>query len=380
MGEGRRLKRLATQARLHRHARARVREALGRGAEGQDRRVPAARRERRGARGHPLRGVRDRPRGVQAHDGHSSLRRPDDGRHRPPRGRHRRDEDGRRKDVRRDDAAVPELADRPERPPRHGQRLPREARPGVGQAGLRRARRPRRLHPEHDAVLRAHGGLLGGHHVRDERRVRLRLPPRQHGRHARGHRPARLRLRDRGRGRLDPHRRGADAAHHLRRAGDRGAGLLRLRARREDASTGQPSKQKSEGKGVDETERSGADFLYDEKFKTVSPSQAAIDKIERALGIENLYDARNMQYREPPEPGAEGAVALPPRPRLRDPGRRGEDRRRVHRPHHGRAAAGRRACTRRSRRRRASRSRRRTSRSRRSRSRTTSASTRSSPA
>jgi preprotein translocase subunit SecA len=59
---------------------------------------------------------------------------------------------------------------------------------------------------------------------------------------------------------------------------------------------GQPSKQKSDGKGVDETERSGADYLYDEKFKTVSPSQAAIDKIERALGIDNLYDARNVQY------------------------------------------------------------------------------------
>jgi preprotein translocase subunit SecA len=59
---------------------------------------------------------------------------------------------------------------------------------------------------------------------------------------------------------------------------------------------GERSKQKSEGKGVDETERSGADYLYDEKFKTVSPAQSAIDKIERALGIENLYDARNMQF------------------------------------------------------------------------------------
>jgi preprotein translocase subunit SecA len=59
---------------------------------------------------------------------------------------------------------------------------------------------------------------------------------------------------------------------------------------------GQRSKQKSEGKGVDETERSGADYLYDEKFKTVSPSQAAIDKVEHALGIDNLYDARNVQY------------------------------------------------------------------------------------
>ena len=39
--------------------------------------------------------------------------------------------------------------------------------------------------------------------------------------------------------------------------------------------------------------------------------------------------------RQPPEPGAEGAVALPARRRLRRAGRRGEDRRRVHRPHHG---------------------------------------------
>jgi preprotein translocase subunit SecA len=48
-------------------------------------------------------------------------------------------------------------------------------------------------------------------------------------------------------------------------------------------------------KGEDETELSGADYLYDEKFKTVSPAQTAIDKIERALGIENLYDPRNTQ-------------------------------------------------------------------------------------
>src|SRR6188768_3594904 len=48
-------------------------------------------------------------------------------------------------------------------------------------------------------------------------------------------------------------------------------------------------------KGEDETELSGADYLYDEKFKTVSPAQTAIDKIERALRIENLYDPRNVQ-------------------------------------------------------------------------------------
>jgi preprotein translocase subunit SecA len=48
-------------------------------------------------------------------------------------------------------------------------------------------------------------------------------------------------------------------------------------------------------KGIDETEASGYDFTFDEKHKTVSPGQAAIDKVERALGIDNLYDPRNVQ-------------------------------------------------------------------------------------
>jgi preprotein translocase subunit SecA len=55
---------------------------------------------------------------------------------------------------------------------------------------------------------------------------------------------------------------------------------------------GLPATRKG-AKGEDETEQSGADYLYDEKFKTVSPAQAAIEKVERALGIENLYDLRN---------------------------------------------------------------------------------------
>jgi preprotein translocase subunit SecA len=48
-------------------------------------------------------------------------------------------------------------------------------------------------------------------------------------------------------------------------------------------------------KGVDETEASGVDYTFDKKFKTVSPSGAAIEKVERALGVENLYDPRNVQ-------------------------------------------------------------------------------------
>src|SRR3954451_393592 len=57
---------------------------------------------------------------------------------------------------------------------------------------------------------------------------------------------------------------------------------------------GQPLTHKAM-KGEDETELSGADYLYDEKFKTVSPAQTAIDKVERALRIDNLYDPRNAQ-------------------------------------------------------------------------------------
>ncbi len=56
---------------------------------------------------------------------------------------------------------------------------------------------------------------------------------------------------------------------------------------------GAPATRKT-AKGEDETELSGADFLYDEKFKTVSPAQATIEKVEGALGIDNLYDPRNV--------------------------------------------------------------------------------------
>jgi preprotein translocase subunit SecA len=56
---------------------------------------------------------------------------------------------------------------------------------------------------------------------------------------------------------------------------------------------GKPATRKS-AKGEDETELSGADYLYDEKFKTVSPAQSTIGEVERALGIDNLYDPRNV--------------------------------------------------------------------------------------
>src|SRR5215470_472741 len=42
-------------------------------------------------------------------------------------------------------------------------------------------------------------------------------------------------------------------------------------------------------------EESGADFEYDEKHKTVSPMHGAIEAVERALTVDNLYDPRNGQ-------------------------------------------------------------------------------------
>ena len=45
--------------------------------------------------------------------------------------------------------------------------------------------------------------------------------------------------------------------------------------------------------------------------------------------------ARERPAREPPDPGDQGQGALQARRRVRDHGRRGQDRRRVHRPHHG---------------------------------------------
>ncbi len=56
---------------------------------------------------------------------------------------------------------------------------------------------------------------------------------------------------------------------------------------------GKPATRKS-AKGEDETETSGADFLYDEKFKTVSPAQTAITAVEHALAIDNLYDPSHV--------------------------------------------------------------------------------------
>src|SRR5438067_5632273 len=49
------------------------------------------------------------------------------------------------------------------------------------------------------------------------------------------------------------------------------------------------------GEPKDAAEQAGADYEYDEKHKTVGPRHGAIEAVERALRIDNLYDPKNMQ-------------------------------------------------------------------------------------
>ena len=44
----------------------------------------------------------------------------------------------------------------------------------------------------------------------------------------------------------------------------------------------------------DEEEPPDADAIIDERFRVVSPTDQGVDKVERALGIENIYDAQNL--------------------------------------------------------------------------------------
>ena len=75
------------------------------------------------------------------------------------------------------------------------------------------------------------------------------------------------------------------------------------------------------------------DYEFDEKHKTVSITERGVAKAEKFLGIDHLYKAENGPLVNHLHPVAEGRVALQARRRLRGGRRRGEDHRRVHRPH-----------------------------------------------
>ena len=147
-------------------------------------------------------------------------------------------------------------------------------------------------------------------------------------------RPAQPLVRDRGRGRLDPRRRGADAAHHLGRAGDRCRDLLPVRPRGEGPRGRARDPQDREG-----PRRDGALGRRLPLRREVQDGLAgAGDDREGRARARDRQPLRPAQRhpRQPPHAGAQGAVALQARRRLRRAGGRGQDRRRVHRPDHGR--------------------------------------------
>ena len=193
-------------------------EALRRRTARAHRGFQEARRLRHHARRHSGRGLRDGARGRQARHRPAPFRRAVDRRHDPARGLDRRDEDRRRQDAGRDAAGLSQCAVGPRRPRGDGQRLPRQARFRVDGPDLQFPRPDGRRHRARPRRRGAQEAVRLRRHLRHQQRTRLRLPARQHEVPAGGHGPARACLRDRRRGRLDPDRRGAHAADHLRSA------------------------------------------------------------------------------------------------------------------------------------------------------------------
>ena len=97
---------------------------------------------------------------------------------------------------------------------------------------------------------------------------------------------------------------------------------------------GVPAKDrlKSLGESKD-TSEADYDYEYDEKHKTVAPTERGVKRAEEFLGVDNLYLSEHGTLVNHLSPGAEGRVALRQGQGLRGGRRRGDDHRRVHRPH-----------------------------------------------
>ncbi len=201
-------------------------------------------------------------------------------------------------------------------------------RPDLRRAGSQRRRDPVAGRPRHSpAGLRLRRGL------RHQLGVRLRLPARQHGGFAGALRPARARLRDRRRGRQHPDRRGAHAADHLRRPRGRGRSLLHLRPPRQAAGGGaREAEAEVAGRGQGHHRRR-LRLRVRREAQDRRPDRAGGRQGGALPGRRQPLRVRARHPGQPPDPVAEGRVAVPPRRRLRGDRRRGEDRRRVHRAH-----------------------------------------------
>ena len=161
-------------------------------------------------------GLRHRARGGQAHAGPAAFRRAADRRHGAAPGQDLRDEDRRGQDAGRHASRLSQRARRQGRPRRHRQRLPGQARRRMDGPDLQVPRPHRRRHRPRARRRPAARAVRLRRHLRHQQRAGLRLPARQHEDARARDGAARASLRHRRRGRLDPDRRGAHPAHHLR--------------------------------------------------------------------------------------------------------------------------------------------------------------------
>ena len=280
-------------------------------------RVPPAARQRRGPRRPADRGVRGDPRGRAAGDRPAPLRRAAHGRRGPALRLGRRDEDRRGQDPRVDAARSTSTAHRQGRAPRHGQRLPGQARLRVDGPDPPLARPHRR--PGHPRRLRL-GRTSAAQYACDIT-------------YGTNNEFGFDYLRD-------------NMAHEPRPTGAAGPQLLRSSTRSTRSSSTRPARRSSSPAGsptppsstTSSPASSGASsatshYDVDEEKRTVAPTDEGVEAVEKALGVENMYDEVSTEPR-PPAPGrAQGQGAVQARQGLRRAARRGEDRRRVHRSH-----------------------------------------------
>ncbi len=173
----------------------------------------------------------------------------------------------------------------------------------------------RRRHPARADRRRAAGRLRLRHHLRHEQRVRLRLPPRQHEVRARALRAARAPLRDRRRGGQHPHRRGADAAHHLGPGRGVDRALLRGRPHHPEAEGRRGDAGRHEGRGARgargdrrlHRRREAQDRDADRERHGARPRSCSARRLQPG----GLYDPANMPLLHHVNQGAPRAHAVP---------------------------------------------------------------------
>ena len=152
------------------------------------------------------------------------------------------------------------------------------------------------------------------HHLRHEQRVRLRLPARQHGR--RRGRP----------GAAQPHFAIVDEVDSI--LIDEARTPLIISGRADDAQ-----ELYVQFAAIVKPLKRDHDYEVDEAKRTVVPTEVGVTAVEKALGVDNLYENVNQNFVHQLQAALRAQGAVQARRRLRRAGRRGQDRRRVHRPH-----------------------------------------------